>query len=464
LGCSGEARPPSLLLLITADTLRADRLAAWGGERSVTPNLDALARESVTFLNTYAPAPFTLPSVSGILTGRYPEEVGIRSNESVLDASVPTLASALRERGWRTVAIVGNWILHGDSGLAAGFDEYDDDFPEREMVRGFPERVARSATDQMLPHLDRCLASNAPPCFLWIHYQDPHGPYTPEPERLARHLSEHRASPDGLRELPVRPDHRGKGGIPDYQVIGEHREVAYYRAAYDGEVETMDEQIGRLLDRVRRSGALDRSVVVFTADHGESLGEQDWWFAHGEHLTDVLLRVPLLMRIPGAGPDVRHDTVSLVDVLPTLLGVLTGGAGELTLTGRDLLAPGALADEGTAHLSTLGSARPPRHGVVAEGFKLVLNREGGRWHDRLTRPGAEARDLTNDATQFVAPLRRQLNEHRRRMAQGPPEVLRPAPSPREAEYLKALGYLERMSDDEESDEPPRIEQPRPITR
>jgi arylsulfatase A-like enzyme len=148
--CGGAPPPPDVLLLITVDTLRADRLGAFGSPLGLTPNLDALAEESALFTAAYAATPFTLPSLSALMTGRHPEELGIFRNESVLPETVPTLASELRDRGWQTQAVVSNFILRRSSGIGSGFDVFDDEFPQLEAVRKWPERIATGTTDAAL--------------------------------------------------------------------------------------------------------------------------------------------------------------------------------------------------------------------------------------------------------------------------------------------------------------------------
>ena len=161
-GCAEN--PPELLLLITVDTLRADRVGAFGSRYDLTPNIDALAAESVVFETAYAAAPFTLPSVSGLMTGRHPEALGIHRNESLVPDDVPTLASELSSRGWRTQAVVSNVILRHESGIASGFDVFDDEFPQAEAVRRWPERTAADTTDAALGSLRECRDSAAPCC------------------------------------------------------------------------------------------------------------------------------------------------------------------------------------------------------------------------------------------------------------------------------------------------------------
>ena len=358
---------PRLLLLVTADTLRADHVDAFGGPPGLTPRIDALARESVAFENAYAAAPLTLPSLASLFTGWHPEELGIRSNEAALPDSAPTLAGDLRERGWRTAAVVGNFVLRRASGLARGFDRYDDDLTQREAVRRWPERIARETTDAALAVLDACAAER---CFVWVHYQDPHGPYDPPPGVRERHLPAAGEAPDARRRLPVGRGQAGLGEIPAYQVLAGRRDVAFYRAGYRGEVEYVDAQIGRLLDGVRERRLWERSVVVFAADHGESLGEQEVWFAHGENLGDAQVRVPLLLRVPGREASRRGELASLADLRATLLALLAPGAD---VRGRDLLGPGAERAASRPYLATLRGSEVPRFGLVEGGYKLVVS-------------------------------------------------------------------------------------------
>ena len=203
-GCGGPA-PPRLLLLLTVDTLRADHLGAYGSELGLTPNLDALARESLVFTAAYAASAFTLPSMGALLTGHYPESLGLWSNESLVPDTAPTLAEELRRRGWRTGAVVSNFVLRRSSGLDRGFDLFDDEFPDWETTRGVPERTASDTTDAALATLGAC-AEAASRCFLWVHYQDPHGPYTPPAGWRKRQLPAERERAGGRRLLSVRRD------------------------------------------------------------------------------------------------------------------------------------------------------------------------------------------------------------------------------------------------------------------
>ena len=431
------ADPPASLLLISVDTLRADRLGAYGSERGLTPRLDALASESLVFGAAYAPAPFTFPSIASMLTGRYPEELGIYSNRSAVPDDAPTLAGLLRDRGFATAAVVSNFVLRDKAGLAPHFDVYDDTMEQREVFREWPERVARHTTDAALAAL--ASLPNDAPWFLWVHYQDPHGPYTPPAGLRERFLEAERREPGARRQLPARLDSYGHGGLPAYQELDGEREIAFYRAGYNAEVAYVDVEIGRLLDALTASGQLGDAVVVFTADHGEALGEFDYWFSHGHHLTDELVRVPLLMRVPGVPAGRRDDVVSLVDLFPTLAAL--AGAGRTDTSGRDLLAAGASARDSVPYLATLGAAPEPRYGIVADDYKLILTHRDDLWRSQLHRRGRDQIDLSAPAPQIARRLRGELAALRRRFV-GAGREHRQQLTPEEEQGLHALGYLD----------------------
>jgi arylsulfatase A-like enzyme len=445
--CGGsDAR--DLLLLISVDTLRSDRLTAHGSELGATPHLDRLAAESVVFTTAFAPTPHTLPSVSALMTGLYPEEAGIVSNDSTLAAGIPTLATALRGAGWRTHAVVSNWVLRRASGLASGFDVYDDTLPQREATRPMPERIAADTTTAALHAIQTCRAEPGTRCFVWVHYQDPHGPYTPPGDLRERYLERERAAPDGRRSLPVRPDFVGLGGIPNYQALGDEREVAFYRAGYDGEVAYLDQEIGRLLAGLGADA--QRAVIAFTADHGEALGEQDYWFGHGEFLTDALVRVPLWLRVPGISPTRRDDVATLLDLHATLRSLAEVGANQPRAPGRDLLAPDAPERASPLYLATLWGSNETRFGWIEDGFKYVVTFRDGVWNGELFRLGRDEIDLAAPAPQIAASMREKLAVFRERMLR-PAPVVRPELSEQDRAQLRALGYEAR----------PRSERPEP---
>lgn len=239
-GCSdslaGNGGPN--LLLVTIDTVRADRLGAYGYESARTPVLDSLAERGVLFEQAYSPAPMTLPVHSTLMTGVLPPEHGARVNGMhKLSAEVPTLAQQLQEEGYRTGAFVAAFVLDSRFGLDRGFDVYDDDLTQayegegrRTLSTYRPGNVVIDATLNWLEE-----GENEEPFFAWVHLYDAHFPWHP-----------HGESAEG---------------------------VSAETGTYDGEVAYVDEQVGRLVEYLRSTGLEDETVVVALADHGEGLGD-----------------------------------------------------------------------------------------------------------------------------------------------------------------------------------------------
>jgi len=425
------------LILVTCDTLRADRLGAYGGPPGLTPNLDALLERSLVFRSAFAPSSYTLPSLSALMTGLHPEELGMLENVSELRAEA-SLASVLRLHGWRTGAVVSNYVLRTGTGMELGFDFYDDTYPQSEANRDLPERIASDTTAAALAMAERLRAERATRAFLWVHYQDPHGPYLPPDGRRERYLEIERRAPDGRRQLVARPM-LGVASIPVYQYVDGEHEVAFYRAGYSGEIDFFDHEIGQLLAGLEERGIGRDAIVVFTADHGESLGENDYWFAHGEYLTDPLVRVPLGIRVPGAAPGQRSDLAALVDLFPTLLQ-LAGIGVPSGHPGRDLLAPGAAGARPEIYLAALRGATVPRYGLVADGYKYLLSEEREGRREELYALGQESRDLSREEAEKLGEMRARLERFRGGL-RPPIGERRQELTPAERERLRRLGYV-----------------------
>ena len=281
------------VLLVTLDATRADRLACYGYAQAKTPAADELARQGVLFEQAYVAAPLCLPSHATILTGRWPTGHGVRDENDVLGAQVPTLAEQFRAAGYRTAAFVSTSSLDQSRGLGRGFDVYQDDFGPAGKRPGAYERGAASVV------VDRALAwlevIDTRPLFLWVHLADSMAPHN-LPEAQAR-------------DFEGRP--------------------------YDGEVAAVDGHLGRLVTGVRRR--FPQTLVAALADHGESLGD------HGEDsfgyfLYSATTRVPFLLSMPGHLPSgVRvPQVVRSADVVPTLLD-LVGLPAPPALDGTSLV-------------------------------------------------------------------------------------------------------------------------------
>ena len=437
-GCRPQAPPPAprpSIVLITVDTLRADHLGAYGYPRPTSPNFDALARQSVLFLRCWSHAPMTITSFASLLTGRLPHETGVIAYER-LPADTSTLSERLRDAGYRTWAVVSNYVLRNGVGFEQGFDVYDDRMDDEEVTRKGPQRVASRTTDAAVEAL-ASLGEGKQPFFLWVHYQDPHGPYTP-PQRLTDLIATDRVPAGSDQRLRVNADVSGNGGIPVYQALPGVDTRAEYVARYDGEIRYFDEELGRLLEAIDAATSGEPPVIAVTSDHGEGMGEHDYYFAHGEHLYDTLLHVPLAIRAPGVAPAVREDPVQHLDLLPTLLELVDLGP-ESTLPGRSLLyPPPAAGEEDRLIVAQLSEGVAVRSGS----WKLVLRPQRVDLFDLSSDPGEE-RDL--EGVRSYAPIRRRLLAEARRLSREIDAIV-PRPTPEwtddERRKLEALGYVQ----------------------
>lgn len=443
LGCAGEARAPKArrIILVSCDTLRADRLGTYGYGRGLTPHLDAFAEECVVYDNAFALAPMTGPALAALFTGRTPDELGVsEGNHMLLAAEVRTLAEAFARAGIETAAVVSNFVLArppaalGDVGLAQGFDHYDDRLVTRERNRDRLERLAPDTTAAAVEWLSGVAARDE--VFLWVHYIDPHGPYTPPPAVAAPLAHD---PPADARTLPAGEDHSGRGQLPLYQLLGDERRPAVYADLYDAEIRYFDEALGALFADLRARGLYEDSLIVFTADHGEMLGEHDYWFCHGETLHRPLVQVPLLIRFPGAGPaGSRVDAVvSHLDVWGTLLDTLDVRPEEGTFHS---LWNGPAADGVAVHQVGLAGSTKRWIGVAAGEHHLVVPEPGEpELYLRRGGPGAPDQRVEDDPALVRALLARyEAFIAERTFAQSPAVSIRSDRA--RMEGLRALGY------------------------
>ncbi len=270
----------SHVVLITIDTLRADRLGCYGYGKIKTPVIDALAGEGVLFQHAYTPVPVTFPSHVSILTGMYPPFHKVRNNGNfTLDDQVVTLAEIFSDHGYQTSAFIGAYVLDSYYGLDQGFNYYDGDFSEGKdnNEKLIQEKRAEQVTNSAVRWLEK---NHKPPFFIWLHYFDPHAPYAP---------------PSPFSEQ-------------------------YHQDLYDGEIAYTDHCVGEFFDKLRELGIYDKTTIILTSDHGESLGEHGE-LTHGVFIYDVTLRVPLIIK-NGSFPISKRTVSQLVrtiDIAPSVL-------------------------------------------------------------------------------------------------------------------------------------------------
>jgi choline-sulfatase len=399
------------VVLISLDTIRADRLHCYGDAGASTPGIDGLAERGVLFAQAAAPAPLTLPSHCSIMTGLYPTYHGVRLNgTTALSQGQTTLAEVFSERGYQTGAFIGAFVLDGRWGLDQGFAVYDDQFDLKKFKHLDLAAVQRPGNEVMDAALEWLERHKGDPFFSWIHLYDPHTPYDP-PEPFRSQFTS-----------------RGPAGL------------------YDGEIAFADRQVARLVAWLGRAGLDERTIIVVVGDHGEGLGSHGEG-THGYFLYDYVVRVPFIVATPfDELRGVRVDAqVSLVDVFPTVLA-LAGIDSNARVHGRSLLplmfgreAPEnvyAYSESMTPNLqygwSALRSLRSPRYKLI-QAPRLEL-------YDLQDDPG----EATNLFTQHRAVAAR-MNRELERLVE---ETSRDAPEPEAAnldketlERLASLGYV-----------------------
>ena len=398
----GEKAPADTpVILVSIDTLRADRLPIYGYTEVETPNIDRLRADGVLFERAYSPIPLTLPSHVSMFTGMLPTEHGVRDNDgyTIDPDALPLLQRQLAAAGYATGGAVSSWVLRGLSGISSGFDFWEDSLEFGTGLAGLGglQRPGAETLELALPWL-RSVADG--PFFFFFHMYEPHAPYEPP---------------------------------PPYDTL--------YESPYDGEVAAADAVLGRLIAELESLGLYDRSLFVLTSDHGEGLmdhGEEE----HGVLLYREAIEVPLVIKLPSArrAGESISTPVQLADLAPTVLSLL-GLELPAASTGRSLFSLGDGAEERPIYAETF---YPRLHYGWSEQLSLVRGRfhyiEGPspELYDIVADPG-ETSDLLRQEGPTAAEMRAQLGAMRR-------ELAAPTESDQETQrQLAALGYLGRAA-------------------
>jgi arylsulfatase A-like enzyme/Tfp pilus assembly protein PilF len=350
------ARPRNLLV-VTLDTLRADRVGAYGYAAALTPRLDGLAARGLRFARASTVVPLTLPAHSSLFTGTFPARHGVRDNGGFyLPDEQVTLAELLRERGYRTGGFVSSFVLDGRWGIQQGFDRYFDDF-DLAAFKEAPgmDAIQRPGTQTVDEALRWLGEDRTRPFFAWVHLYDPHAPYEP-PEPYAS------------------------------------RFPATASGAYDGEIAATDALVGRVLDALEADGRLRDTLVVAVGDHGEMLGEHGEQ-THGFFVYEAATHIPLIVAGPAVPSRVVEAPVRIVDVMPTLLDLL-GVPPPPAIQGASLL---PLARGERLDLLAVSESWYPRYHY---GWSELVAVQDGRY--KLIRaPRTELYDLREDPREAV---------------------------------------------------------------
>jgi arylsulfatase A-like enzyme/tetratricopeptide (TPR) repeat protein len=402
-GCRSNLGPEDTrsVVLISIDTCRADRLGCYGHPSAATPNVDAVARDGVTFLLARTTNPITLPAHCSMMTGLIPPQHGVHDNRTYrLAASNVTLAEIMRDNGYSTAAFVGAFPLDSIMGLDQGFDVYDDHYTMGGAGRVANERKAMEVSTSAIEWLQN---NHEDPFFLFVHYFDPHAPYEPPEPFASRHA-----------------------GDP-----------------YLGEIAYTDHAIGRVIDELKRLDLYDSSLIVITADHGESLGEHEE-LTHAFFVYNSTMRVPLIIKAPGcvAGREVTEPT-SVTDIAPTVLAAL-GMEARDAQRGMDLAehlwGAGATSPErplyGESVVPTVFGCNPLR-GVVQGKWHYIWSKNPELYD--LSRDPGEQHDMIDREAERAAVLHDALIS----MLQSPTPADEPGQpvEPEALERLESLGYV-----------------------
>jgi arylsulfatase A-like enzyme/Tfp pilus assembly protein PilF len=408
-----SSKPALNVILITIDTLRADHVGCYGYKQIKTPNIDGLAAEGARFERAFAVVPVTLPSHTSMLTGTYPMLSGMHDfSGNKLSPLQPTLASVLKRSGYQTGAVIGAAVLDSRFGLNQGFDFYYDHFEFSRLDESNLDEMERPGNVVADVALDWLGKNSSKKFFLWMHLYDPHFPYHP-PEPYSRE---------------------------------------YASQPYDGEIAFADYQVGRVLSFLKEKKIYDNTVIVLCGDHGESLGEHGEK-THGFFIYNATMHVPLIIRLPEkAAARVVADPVSLVDVMPTVLGALEVDVPS-QVQGRSLLAQ-LRADSGAREPKVqsdrdrvlYGETYMPR---IHFNWSELRGSENTKYHF-IDAPRPELYDLTQDPGEVhnlftekkavAEEMRAKLVDLIRDYSAGKEMAEKTGLDPALMERLKSLGY------------------------
>jgi arylsulfatase A-like enzyme len=468
-GCTrraSDAAAPNLVVIVV-DTLRADRVHCYGAERDTSPVMDRIAAEGVLFEQTFTVAPSTWQSFVSILTGLNPPRHGVRFIfDAPLAPEVPSLGSTLGRHGYATVSFDVIGFVRGMTG-GRGFDAYVDN----QSLKNPGVVPDAELTDHILSWL--AARSQTRPFFIFVRYQGAHWKYLPKPE-----FHDLFGTDDGVAHSFNEGDY-GLGLVPGADGVGRlrltdpeagkrltfrpdmsPRERDHMILHYDAAVRTVDEQIGRIVERLRATGVLDTTLFVVTSDHGESFGERGY-LQHGPQVDEAVMHVPLIMRFPpgthGRPGQRVTQLVRTIDLMPTALAALgiplpDGLQGNSLLPAidngapLDLIAYGESAGEFVkVDAQTYAPGVGARQRMLRTArWKLVHARDENagtyRLHDMAAR--GEDEDVAGAHPDVLADMRASLeaiiaSDYRSANPSHTPRVLTDA----QRERLRALGYL-----------------------
>lgn len=440
------------VLLVSIDTLRWDHCSLYGYERKTTPQLERIAAEGILFESAYAPTATTAPSHATLFTGLYPYSHGVLKNGYEMSQKNVVVSEIFKKLGYKTAAFASSMLLRDKMGYSQGYTHY--------IFGAQNKRTADVTADDAIVWLDKQDALDRDPVFLWVHLRDPHEPYN-APESFG--------DPFNYREM-------------------EYASYEQMVARYDTEIAFSDHHLGRIVDRLEAMAGEDGALMVITADHGESFLEHGWR-GHGAQIYEENIRVPLVIRWKGhlEGGKVIKDHVGLVDMLPTMLGLIGSLPDVVVFQGVDLTP--LITDDGVVDAErylffqrrpyeTAGVLRAKKLGEFTEAEKPVIFGEGiyvagdkyavrfGKWkyleateeelsrelYDVVADPDEKA-NLADQHPDIVKECSREIGRWRRETVSFDIAPKTQGLTAEQLENLAALGYLEpEVKEDDELDE------------
>ncbi len=410
-GRSSPANAGVNVVLLTVDTLRPDHMGAYGYQRQTTPAIDRVAARGVVFDSAFTYWPKTRASFAAMFTSLYASQNGLNVRDRDLPDFNQTLAEILQESGYRTAAAIDNGNLDGSLGFAQGFDQYEQAWLKAETEIDRTEFLTQFAIDFLAKEKE----DDAGPFFLWIHYVNPHTPYDPPQDLLERFHG------DGLipRGPEIQPVVGYHGGVNRKLFVEGETQLGDYIDRYDGEVALADQHIGRVVEALEKSSYQSSTLLIITSDHGESLGEHDYYFDHGSNLLNPSLRIPLILSFPGILPEGERNEamVTTLDILPTILD-LAQVSFPNELEGRSL-APLINRNKDQLHEKLLFQNDQHQLGITNGRLKLIAypRTEESKRHYELYDTRVDADELTDlfaTSQEKISPFRAELERFRTR--------------------------------------------------
>jgi len=404
------------IILITLDALRADHLGCYGYPKDTSPFIDSIAKESIVFRDCIVQSASTVPSMSSIFTSKFPYIDGAVTPQYTLGQKYMTLAESLKERGYTTVAISGHKYVKKMFGFSRGFDYYNDDYKRWRNADEFLEIVTNFFDEKDIKRS----------FFLWMHIREPHAPYI-ELDDYIKHFSEPFA---------------GEIESQQYEICGSkhfltNKKINDLVARYDGNIRYADDNLKKIFDYFKNEGLLKDSIIIITADHGESLGEHNI-FDHN-HLYYGILHVPLIVKIPNKKEKYIDYPVSSLDIFPTILEILGYQelAAHLELRGKSLL-----MKRGPDYVQFSESF--DSSSVIKQGWRLFIDsKNNNSMLYNINHDPKEKNNLINDRVDIYESLHEDLDHILSSTKEdGTIEVDKKAIlSKEDIESLKALGYI-----------------------